>query len=254
MCDFEQKTFCGWRNDGQWSIVTSLQTSNGPRRDHTTGFDYGTYVFLRGQSGSKSTLVSPLFKPSSLCEMRIFIYIWGKFNPGEFNIYVRTANNGGDRLLLSIKTIQTQSWQKRIIKVSETSSFQIIIEGVRSTDSDQVIAIDDTSFDKNCVLDDSGGTLPTATPTPPSTTTRNPCNQGFFYCPTNSECISASLVCNFLYDCPDGADEINCGSCDFEKTTCGWYDAVGSLDWIRNTGASSLVATKSLKEFISNNF
>jgi len=211
MCDFEQKNFCGWRNDGQWGIVTSSSVANGPYRDHTTGFDYGSYVYLRGQSGSKSILVSPIFKPSTQCEMRVFIYIWGKSNPGEFNVYIRTTNNGGDKLLLSIKTIQTQFWQKRTITVSEINSFQIIIEGVRSNDNEQVIAIDDTSFDKNCVLDDSGGTLPTGTPTTPSTTTKNPCNLGF-YCPTNGECISASQVCNFLYDCPDGADEKNCGT------------------------------------------
>ena len=250
MCDLEQKNLCSWTNVGQWALVAPYQTI-GPRRDHTTGLDYGSYVFLRGTSNSKSTLASRIFKPTSLCEFRLFIYIYAKTNAGEFNVYSRTASNGGDKLLLRIKLSLGQSWQKRIVKITETTPFQIIIEGVKSSDSTQAIAIDDTSFDKGCVVDNSGVILPTATST---TTTKNPCAPSGFQCVSNGLCIPTTKVCDFVKDCQDGSDEINCGSCDFEKTTCGWYDAVGSLDWIRNTGASSLVATKSLKEFISNNF
>ena len=237
-CDFELKNICSWTNNGQWSVVAPYQT-NGPSRDHTTGLSYGSYLFLRGGLGSKSTLVSPIFQPTNLCEFRIFIYIFANSNAGEFNVYSRTANNGGDRLLLSIETSQGKSWKKRIIAVAESIPFQIVVEGVKSSDSTQAIAIDDTSFNGGCVADNSGATLPTASPTTSMTTTSNSCNQGTFLCPTNKECIPSYKVCDFIKDCPDGADEKNCGTCDFETSSCGWYDDNYELTWVRKTGPSS---------------
>ena len=237
MCDFEQKNLCSWKNSGQWSVVAPYQT-NGPRRDHTTGLDYGSYVFLRGTANSKSTLESPIFLPTNFCEIRVFIYIFANSNSGEFNIYSRTSSLGGDRLLLSIRSSMGQSWQKRIVTLSETVPFQIIIEGVKSSDGSQIIAIDDTSFDKGCIADTSGVTLQTVTQTTISTT-HNSCVQNSFLCPTNNQCIPSYKVCDFLKDCPDGSDESNCGTCDFEKSTCGWYDDGYSLEWVRKTGPSS---------------
>jgi len=236
-CDFELKTFCSWTNVGQWSVVAPFQT-NGPSRDHTTGLSYGSYVFLKGIPNSKSVLVSPIFKPTNFCEFRIFVYIFAKSNSGEFNVYSRTASNGGDRLLLTIKTSMGKSWQKRIVTVAESVPFQIVVEGVRSSDNTQSIAIDDTSFNQGCILDNSGATLPTVGTTTTLTTTTNPCTQGSFLCPTNSQCISSYKVCDFIKDCPDGADEKNCGTCDFETSTCGWYDDGFNLEWVRKTGPS----------------
>ena len=38
-----------------------------------------------------------------------------------------------------------------------------------------------------------------------------PCTGGNFQCPSNLRCIPRSKVCNTENDCPDGADEQNCG-------------------------------------------
>lgn len=235
MCDFEKKNLCSWTNSGQWGVVSPYQTI-GPKRDHTTGLDYGSYVFLRGIPSSRSTLASPIFKPTNACELRIFIYIFAKSNAGEFNVYSRTASTNGDRLLLKINTSVGLSWQKRNIKITETNAFQIIIEGVKSSDNSQVIAIDDVSFDKGCVVDNSGIVLPTATM---PTTTKNPCIPSGFSCVINSQCVPTTKVCDFINDCPDGSDEVNCGPCDFESSTCGWQDAGWVMSWVRKTGPSS---------------
>ncbi|KAG0421319.1 hypothetical protein HPB47_002779, partial [Ixodes persulcatus] len=44
-----------------------------------------------------------------------------------------------------------------------------------------------------------------------------------FVCGTVPEsAIPPNRVCDFVVDCANGADEVDCGNCDFAKTTCGW--------------------------------
>ncbi|CAN8007532.1 unnamed protein product, partial [Ixodes pacificus] len=44
-----------------------------------------------------------------------------------------------------------------------------------------------------------------------------------FVCGTVPESsIPPNRVCDFVVDCANGADEVDCGNCDFAKTTCGW--------------------------------
>lgn len=53
------------------------------------------------------------------------------------------------------------------------------------------------------------------------------------------ETVNIDLVCDFKKDCSNGADESNCGTCDFENELCGWEDkSVGSYKWIRVRNAS----------------
>ena len=128
--------------------------------------------------------------------------------------------------------------KKRIITVSESVPFQIVIEGLKTNDNSQILAIDDTSFDRGCIVDDSITTLPTGATTSPTTSTQSICSEGF-RCPTNSQCIQSEKVCDFIKDCPDGSDEKNCGTCNFEANTCGWRSLPYNVDWIRKTGSSS---------------
>ena len=45
-------------------------------------------------------------------------------------------------------------------------------------------------------------------------------------------------------DCPNGWDELNCGTCDFESNTCGWNDvSIGSYKWIRDRAGTSGIET-----------
>ena len=40
-------------------------------------------------------------------------------------------------------------------------------------------------------------------------------------------------------DCPDKSDEADCGTCDFESSSCGWYDnGNGEFRWNRKQAPS----------------
>lgn len=42
------------------------------------------------------------------------------------------------------------------------------------------------------------------------------------------------------FDCEDGRDEMFCGDCNFDATTCGWYDdSSGAYRWDRITGVGA---------------
>ncbi|RVE62060.1 hypothetical protein OJAV_G00176900 [Oryzias javanicus] len=58
------------------------------------------------------------------------------------------------------------------------------------------------------------------------------CSDGMFTC-TSGECLPAQLTCDFKADCPDGADEDLCGSCDFENDSCGWKNGSDSTFYWR---------------------
>ncbi|EEC11517.1 low-density lipoprotein receptor, putative [Ixodes scapularis] len=49
--------------------------------------------------------------------------------------------------------------------------------------------------------------------------------------------VPVDRVCNFVWDCPNGADEQNCGTCDFATDTCGWNVESGlnkgKQSWVR---------------------
>ncbi|CAN8030095.1 unnamed protein product, partial [Ixodes persulcatus] len=49
--------------------------------------------------------------------------------------------------------------------------------------------------------------------------------------------VPVDRVCDFVWDCPNGADEQNCGTCDFATDTCGWNVESGlnkgHLSWQR---------------------
>lgn len=150
-------------------------------------------------------------------------------NIQELNVYTRQHIFGDMTLAFNRKGEQGQFWNRGVAFSATSEPFQFIIEGVTNGEDYSDIAIDDLSFTKGCqVLDD---TLPTGTtPLPPS----NPCSPGEFYCGIGNECVLAYKQCNWQIDCSNGADEENCGACDFEPGYCGWQDhSTGIYQWQR---------------------
>lgn len=83
------------------------------------------------------------------------------------------------------------------------------------TNTDGIIAIDDITFAPECQAASGEMPLVYTSTTPPV------CGFNGFRC-SNAKCISKAQLCDFQRDCPNGEDELNCGICDFENSTCGW--------------------------------
>ncbi|XP_015791997.1 MAM and LDL-receptor class A domain-containing protein 1-like [Tetranychus urticae] len=58
----------------------------------------------------------------------------------------------------------------------------------------------------------------------------------FFEC-GNNEKIAVSSVCDFIIDCKNGKDEVNCGDCTFDGSKCGY----SSNDWDITNGYATFV-------------
>ena len=108
--------------------------------------------------------------------------------------------------------------------------------GLSHGDAD--IAIDDLSLSLGCTVVGDTTTAASSSTTSPTTTTPQPCSEGGqFWCRDEANtCLDSSQVCDFTADCPDGLDEVSCGSCDFEDNlldpSCGYLDSsTGTFRW-----------------------
>jgi hypothetical protein len=228
-CDFEE-SMCDWKLDTnsnstlKWELHKgSSRFNTGPSRDHTTGLSTGQYVYIKrtfGVTGDKARLLSPVFTVNNSCHLRLF-YHMNEEDMSEFNVKLRTQVNGPESLLFSNKRAVGNFWDRVDLSITNTEPFQIIIEGVLGTDFRVNIALDDTSFTPGCVLFQNQ--LPSSTSAP--TTTKPPvCGYDGFQCKAKGNCIPLNKTCNFEKDCSDGSDEENCGTCNFEVSSCGWAD------------------------------
>jgi hypothetical protein len=167
--------------------------------------------------------------------------MYGK-SVGKLSVYIRTQDGGGWTEKWSRSGSIGQFWERFDLRIgsyfSNSKSWQVIIEAQASnnTRDDGVIAIDDISFDSNCKA--ATDPLPTII-----TTTRSPvCGSTGFKC-SNNNCINQTQVCDFIIDCPNGEDEKNCGSCDFEMDYCGWYDnSYGDHFWNKSVAGDTLIS------------
>lgn len=68
-------------------------------------------------------------------------------------------------------------------------------------------------------------------------------SQCAYKCPTNNQCVPLAKVCNFISDCPNGEDEIDCGynNITFENSTGKWVQSDdGLFKWVRDNGVAQL--------------
>jgi hypothetical protein len=247
-CDFENG-LCDWQHDNSMSLKWTWHKGEtdsfgtGPSRDHTLGTSEGHYMYLEVSAtfkGQKARLISSTFRTDSSkrCELRIFYHMLGR-DIGALNIYTRSAIGGLERQIFNRTREIGDFWERGDIRIIETNPFQIIIEGVTGQSFMGDIGIDDISFTDGCILDNTI-TIPTIV-TQTTVTTVGVCGGVGFQCPVNNvlQCVTNDKKCNFINDCDDKSDEINCGDCDFENSWCGWYDdSTGATVWTRKQAPS----------------
>ncbi|XP_069940952.1 MAM and LDL-receptor class A domain-containing protein 2-like isoform X2 [Cherax quadricarinatus] len=250
MCTFEEGDYCAWTQEDRLDDLDWEQGSGstpagrenhmtGPSVDHTTRLTVGHYLYVTQNPvvahekdiiTKRSWFISPVLQAQSetSCVLRFHYYMYGQ-NIQTLNVYVRWTLYGSKTLAFSRSGEQGQFWDRGIATTSSTQSFQFIIEGITGSSDYTDIAIDDLSFSFGCNL--VNDTLPEGTTLSPP---YNPCSENEFYCGIFNECIPNSRLCNWETDCSNGADETDCGNCDFESGTCSWTDvSEGVFSWKR---------------------
>lgn len=246
-CSFESN-FCEWKqsddNVFNWRRASAFNTQSNirPQRDHTTNSASGSYIYIETTgkpSGSKSTMFGPVINayPSTACRMRLFYYMNGK-SVGRLSVSLRSAIGSGYLSLWRAIGPLGEYWERAEFAISSINqNRELIIEAEvgNYTSEEGVIAVDDISFTPECKA--GLATLPTII----TSTAAPACGQTGYKCAsTPTKCINQTQVCDFVKDCPNGDDESNCGTCDFETSTCGWDDeSFGGHMWNKTTALNS---------------
>lgn len=110
-------------------------------------------------------------------------------------------------------------WQQALVSLPSnySSNYILVLEGKVNGINSGDIAIDDLKISNDILC-----------PSPES--------QCAFKCP-NGDCVARKKICNFVKDCANGEDELDCGNSKvtFEMGTSNWNDTSGSsmLKWSR---------------------
>ena len=131
-------------------------------------------------------------------------------------------------------------WKKAVVSIPfGDKNYQIVIEALRAHLNYTVpLAIDDVSFSKEC----RPSLTATLDPRPVNPSPAPGCQKGEFKCGTDSQCVPIEKYCNFVADCANKADELNCpDKCNFEdkdSQTCKWYNSwfYDQMDWTLHKG------------------
>ena len=234
-----------WENlehdSADWRVSNALETTFGriPSRDHTTNTQYGGFLLADTKNLTDATktvrLASPVFtsldKLDCAISLHMYILYWSQ---NKLIIRTREAVNGDETEIFNQGANENfDYWFKKRVPIPEGMRvFQLILELRISPNKTSDIFIDDISISSSCRTDETE--LPTLAP--PTPTTTDPC---YFRC-ADGVCLEQSQVCNFYPDCGGDVplDEIDCGQCDFEQSSCGWTDNSGSLyGWERKRPA-----------------
>ncbi|EEC16902.1 hypothetical protein IscW_ISCW012219 [Ixodes scapularis] len=231
-CTFELGSPCGfyWEHSSPriWRVVQSKALKV---PDHTLQNNAGHFlyvnttdvdpahpesrVFLDTRDPTPSTCVTFWWKgfgtPSDLNPIQPKAIAGGKCSvqktlpssPKTTHCNLGTSTSGctiyaGDKVLRH----PTKRWRLYFFNLSWGLKDGMTIRAFCGTDETAFVALDDIEVDqRECNL--------------PATDD--------FVCKTSPvEKIPVEKVCDFVKDCSNGADELDCGNCVFENSTCGW--------------------------------
>ncbi|XP_078234386.1 MAM and LDL-receptor class A domain-containing protein 1 [Pogona vitticeps] len=240
-CSFEHG-LCNWEqdmdDDFNWTRNQGLTSTpnTGPMKDHTLGTSKGHYLYIESSEPqmfqNKAALLSPVFDATSAygnksCLFRFHYHMFGK-HIYRLAVSQRTVSNTRGHLLWHAFGNQGNRWIKKVLYITSSEPFQILVEGTVGDGFTGDIGIDDLSF-MDCTL--YNGTLPVGVITPsgtsvPVTLPMNNCTEKEFVCRATGQCINIIQRCDFRPDCSDKSDESFCASdaCNFEHgDLCEWY-------------------------------
>ncbi|WAR02785.1 MLRP2-like protein [Mya arenaria] len=230
-CDFENPTICGYTQDQtdtfDWTRTfgSTVSQNTGPPSDHTYGTKNGYYIYIEASNprkpSDKARLRSMVFDKTSASCFSFWYNMYGR-NIGNLNVYVQNLGNTMTipNKVFTLTGNQDKGWKYGSVNIGSSSPFVIIVEGTIGSGYAGDLALDDLAM--------SAGACTQSTVTPP-----------LFYCgDTNNQSLSQNKVCDFVSQCPNGADEQYCGSCNFDSNMdgiCGNYDvSTGSFRWQRD--------------------
>ena len=198
--------------DAIWFINSPSNRFKDPPTDHTLKTKFGNYLMIKSDFVKPrwATLMSDRYdlqQTNGLC-LEFYYYIHNDTRSmisNDGNIIVWKSESI-DKLENIANLTTTNQWTQakfslRKSNLQSTNMF-IYLQGGTTT-GDSFIAIDDVAVKKGICNDTEDNT--------------------FFWCDSNTK-ISRTKVCDFIKDCFDGKDELNCGDCDFENNNCGYIN------------------------------
>lgn len=200
----------------------------------------GQYLFANLKSpedmGGKARLSSKVFQSGKPKCMFRFFYFFPDGDDHQLTIYKRyNYEQDGLQEIMKIKEASSSFWNSGRVSLADEAEigldqdFQVVIEASFLTNTTVTsLALDDLSFNMECVLspnqDLPGGSSTTPKPTDCSAEGRLSCGNG--------QCYTPEQECNFQRDCDNNEDEKSCSySCDFENSWCHWFESDGSATW-----------------------
>ncbi|KAL5006371.1 hypothetical protein ScPMuIL_015177 [Solemya velum] len=223
-CDFEQGK-CTWSNDRKSDDFDWIRqrgyTEYGPSVDHTLGSEGGHYMYIEPRpgrnGGDKARLKSEVFRAQTGRCLSFYYAHQG----ADLAVYIDTfGSQSAHKKLWSITSSTPHyTWKQAQVTIdSPFNDFQLVIEGVIAQTGVAFVSVDDIRF----------LSTPCSGPTKPAV----------FTCTSGDDTLLPDYVCDFVPNCANGHDEIDCGDSTFESGTDhmnGWRDTSrGSFRWTRH--------------------
>ncbi|XP_071520575.1 LOW QUALITY PROTEIN: MAM and LDL-receptor class A domain-containing protein 1-like [Panulirus ornatus] len=236
-CTFEDDNLCGWRGTASFNLTQARDSRRPPFRDHTVNTADGYIVVVAADFPTTARIISPILLPSDGCQIRLYHAVSGATST-KLHIRVRSFENGAIISEVPLQSYEEEMfyWQRFSKSYSFEESFYFELEGeIQEWGS---VGVDDISLTPACKENP-------ATPKPPPfiTTTKGPCDDGFFLCDEEyfvKTCIPNDQVCDFKTDCPGNNDERMCGTTTFERDAGGWQDVSDTVySWSRVKAADA---------------
>ncbi|RWS26663.1 MAM and LDL-receptor class A domain-containing protein 2-like protein, partial [Leptotrombidium deliense] len=221
-CDAEPNDDCNkWTFSNIHAKLASNHISSGPTRDHTTAWKSGSILTTGLLMGTIS--YSGLY-PSKDCYFRFFYDSFARNSMIEVKI---NFNNKSSTSLQKFGNNNEYYFKRAVVEIPSDNSGEpfelVLIANVHPFSNDiwAFVALDDLSLTPECFRDETTIT---------TTTTETAIDKQCIRTCDVDRCLNESQICNFVNDCKDGSDEVNCGDCNFEDTLCDWTN-VGTEQW-----------------------